>query len=70
MINIYSEKTATTLKANTIAAYSVHVRVSNFFEAFQKYSIDLIRTLLELLPVSTLDVKHNDEELNKTGDMT
>lgn len=62
VLQLYSDKTATTLKANTIVAYHVHVVLLNFVEKFYLYLFDHGYTLVGLLPISTCNTMPDHED--------
>lgn len=49
----FTDKTATTLKAQTIVAYSVHVVLSNYMQTIQRFLIDQRHTIVRLLSLCT-----------------
>lgn len=56
LVQVYSDKPATTLKANATVAYPVNTVLLNFSKEFRRYLIDHGHTLVELLPVSTSEI--------------
>ena len=59
MFQLYTDKTATTLKANATVAHPVHVVLLNVTREFRLKLINGGHTLVGLLPVATLE---NDSE--------
>lgn len=59
MIQNYSDRTMTTLKANATVPHPVHVILLNFSEEFQRYLTYHIYTFVGLLPVSSSDAEHD-----------
>lgn len=61
IVQLYSDQTATTLKATDIVAYPVHTVLLNFTTKFHHYLTDNRHALVSLLPVSTLEISGHDD---------
>lgn len=61
MVQVYRDEAATTLKANVIVSYSVHIDFLKFSSQYHRFLIDLEHRLLTLLPVSTSKVCHESD---------
>lgn len=71
MLQLYSDKTATTLKASATVAYPVHLVLLNFTAEYRRHLIDHGYTIVGLLPVSASEstedtFKNSTEEENMT----
>lgn len=65
MIQVYTDKTSTTLKSNAIVRYPVHTELLNVTKEFRRYLIDHGHTLAALLPVSASQKEEDEEEAQK-----
>lgn len=61
MIQVNSDKTDPTLKANVILKYLVHIFFLNISNGYRSFFINHGRTVLSLLSVSTFVVCHEDD---------
>lgn len=52
MLQVYSDKTVTNLKAAATVAYAAHIVLLNFIKDFQMFLINRGHTIVEKLPVS------------------
>lgn len=62
MVQVYTDKTATTFKSNAIVPYPVHVVLLNFIPSFRRFLIDNGYTFAGLLPVCTSTDEHEERE--------
>lgn len=65
-IQIYTDKTAMTLKTNSLVAYPIHVTLLNFAGKFSGYVIDHGHTLVGFLPVG---YQKMDSDCNEESDI-
>lgn len=62
MLQVYTDKTATSLKANAVVAYPVHVVLLNFTQTFRRFLIDHGHTFVGLLPVCTTTDEQDERD--------
>lgn len=63
IVEVYRDKTATTLKANATVANPVHVIFFNFMKEFCRCLSDHGHTLAGLLPVTIFSIVQDKEEV-------
>lgn len=61
MVQIYSDRTATTLKGNGTVAYPVYIVLMNFIKDFQKFIINHEHKIVDLLPISVSETSEEQE---------
>lgn len=68
MFQVYSDKTATSLKSNPTNVYPVHIVVLKFIKEYRRYSIYHGHTLHGALPVSTFKNINISDEFHYEAD--
>lgn len=61
MVQIYSNRTAQTLKANAIVTCQVHIVFFNFSKRYYRFLTNYRHALFVVLPVSTFEVCHEHD---------
>ena len=66
MLQIYTDKTATTLKSQSLVGYPIHVTFLNVTIQFRRFLIDHGYTLVGFLPVGFQDAQSDSDADNLT----
>ena len=60
-LQLFTDKTHTTLKASSVAAYPVHLTLQNFSDSFRRICINSGLSIIGYLPVETIELEDPEE---------
>ena len=63
-LQLFTDKTHTTLKASSVAAYPVHLTLQNFSDSFRRICINSGVSIIGYLPVETIELEDPEEDVH------
>ena len=63
-IQLFTDKTHTTLKASSVAAYPVHLTLQNYSDSFRRIEINSGLSIIGYLPVDTIEMEDPEDEVH------
>ena len=63
-IQLFTDKTHTTLKGSSVAAYPVHLTLQNYSDSFRRIVINSGISIIGYLPVDTIEMEDPEDEVH------